>query len=168
MNLDDMPTIAAGTYGLAAYNAGLGGLNQLNHIGLPNQWQVDDAAVRRITAPQQVTPTSAPKKETAPMTAKTALRVIQVFVADPDQKLPADKRLLYMGQIVPTDATDEELFYELGIKDMLDKHNAVRTATKDKTAKNTEKDVFLEPIRVRDLVMTVVTLASFPERAPAA
>lgn len=85
-----------------------------------------------------------------------------MFIVDPSEQVPLDKAVLYQGDEQLTDLTDEELFMEIGIKPMLDKHNDVRTETIDKKATaKAGRDVFLEPIRIRDLKMVVSTLAAF-------
>ena len=92
----------------------------------------------------------------------SSFRLARVFIVDPDDRLPLDKRVLYAGPEITTDLTDQELFFEVEIKDRLDKHNVIRKDTVDKeTSKSKDKDVFLEPIRIRDLKMVVVTLAQF-------
>lgn len=91
-----------------------------------------------------------------------ASRIVKVFIADPNENLPLDKRILYSGDEKLTDLTDQELFFEVPIKELLDAHNAVRAATRDR--KQTEKfgrEVFLEPVRIRDLKMVVTTVAEF-------
>lgn len=88
-------------------------------------------------------------------------RLVKVFIADPNESLPLENRLLYKGDEKITDLTDQELFYEIDIKNILEKHNAVRTATVDKATKSREKPEMLEPARVRDLRMQVIVLAQF-------
>ena len=86
-------------------------------------------------------------------------RLIKVIIVDPDENVPLEKCLLYSGEEKLTDLTDQELFYEIEIKDMLDDHNEVRAKIVDKTVK--ERTEYLEPIKVRDLRMVVVTVAQF-------
>lgn len=89
-------------------------------------------------------------------------RVVKVFVADPDPKVPADKSLLYTGTEHVTDLTDQELFFEVDIKPLLEKHNTERAKLVDKEASTKfGKEVFLEPVKIRDLRMTVVVVAAF-------
>lgn len=83
-------------------------------------------------------------------------RIVQVFIADPDEKVPLKHALLYEGQAHLTDLTDQELFFEINIKEILDKHNALRITLKDKDSK---EESYLDPVRIRDLKMTVVTIA---------
>jgi hypothetical protein len=89
-------------------------------------------------------------------------RVVQVYVVDPDERVPIEGALLYEGEAKFTDATDQELFFELPIKELLDEHNTVRQKlTDEKASMASGRDVTLKPIRIRDLKMTVVTLAAF-------
>lgn len=97
---------------------------------------------------QEKTPMSTPKR-----------RLVQVFIADPDENVPLDKSLLYSGEQKLTDATDEELFFEIEIKAILEKHNAERTQFVNKKVK--ERTEFLEPVKIRDLKMVVVNVATF-------
>ena len=89
-------------------------------------------------------------------------RIVRVYIVDSDQNLPLDKAILFQGNEQLTDLTDEELFLEIGIKPLLEGHNAVRALTLDKKASTKAgKDVHLEPIRIRDLKMVVSTVAAF-------
>jgi len=92
----------------------------------------------------------------------SSLRIVRVIIADPDPNLPLENRVLHDSKEITTDLDDRELFFEINIKEKLDAHNAVRAKTIDKDAsKEKTKDVFLEPLRIRDLKMTVVTVAQF-------
>ena len=86
-------------------------------------------------------------------------RLVQVFISDPDENVPLDNALLFSGPQKMTDLTDQELFFELDIKLILDTHNAIRTTIKNKTIK--ERTEFLEPTRVSKLKMVVVNVATF-------
>jgi hypothetical protein len=89
-------------------------------------------------------------------------RIVQVFIADTTEDIPLDNGLLHQGEPKFTDLTDEELFFEIGMKDLLDKHNEIREKTLDKKAtKKSGRDVYLEPARIRDLKMVVVDIAVF-------
>lgn len=99
------------------------------------------------------------EKETKPV---STARIVKVFIADTNDNLPLESRVLYKGDEKLTDLTDQELFFEVPIKELLDTHNAVRAKTQDK--KQTEKfgrEIFLEPARIRDLKMVVVNVAQF-------
>lgn len=89
-------------------------------------------------------------------------RLVQVFIVDPDDDLPLEDALLYQGEQKLTDLTDQELFFEIEIKKIMDVHNKKRAKTLDKdTMKVTGKESFLDPVRIRDLKMTVVEVAVF-------
>lgn len=89
-------------------------------------------------------------------------RIVQVFIVDPDDKVPLEEAMLFESEPKLTDLTDQELFFEVSIKNILDAHNEVRKVTLDKKATaQTGKDVFLEPVKIRDLAMTVVEIATF-------
>jgi hypothetical protein len=89
----------------------------------------------------------------------TKLRIVKVIIADVDENIPLDKRVLYSGEEKITDATDQELFFEIDIKNILDKHNEYRVTLKDKSVK--ERVENLEPVKIRDLRMVVVNVATF-------
>jgi hypothetical protein len=96
------------------------------------------------------------------MADKTNRRIVQVFIADPNDNVPLDKSVLYTGEQKLTDLNDTELFFEVPIAELLKKHNAIRSTTLDKDAsKKAGKDVVLDPARIRDLKMVVVTVAQF-------
>lgn len=87
-------------------------------------------------------------------------RIVQVFIVDPDEKMPLKESLLYKGDVELTDSTNEELFFEIEIKSLLIEHNKRRREIEDKKADSKEKK-YLEPIRIRELSMTVVNIAEF-------
>lgn len=89
----------------------------------------------------------------------TPRRLVQVFIADPHPDVPLAQALLYEGKQQLTDATDQELFFEIDIKGILDAHNVERIKLVDKSVK--ERTQLLEPARIRDLKMTVVNIATF-------
>ena len=86
-------------------------------------------------------------------------RLIQVFIVDPDPKVPLEKRLIYKGDQKLTDLNDSELFFEIDIKTILDEHNKVRGTIVDKTVK--ERTEYLEPTRIGKLKMNVTEIAKF-------
>lgn len=89
-------------------------------------------------------------------------RIVKVFVVDPDQRVPAEQSLLAQSEEQFTDKTDQELFFDLDIRDSLAKHNEARVKIIDKQATaRSGRDVFLEPIKIRDLKMQVVQIAQF-------
>lgn len=86
-------------------------------------------------------------------------RIVQVFIADINPNIPVEERLLYKGEPKFTDMTDQELFFELDIKELLAKHNEKRIKIIDKSVK--DRTQYLEPARVRDLKMATVTITAF-------
>lgn len=154
----ELPTIATGTYAATA-------LNLASAIGVDNAggWVAHPPErmqefVRRVQVAPQIaqTITATPTKEKPVMASR---RLVQVFIADPDENVPVADCLLHRGEPVLTDATDQELFFEIDIKTILDAHNAKRVKLIDKKVK--ERTENLEPAKIRDLKMTVVTIATF-------
>lgn len=89
-------------------------------------------------------------------------RIVKVFIADPHPDVPMDKALLHKGDEKWTDSTNEELYFEIPINDLLKTHNAERVKWLDKEAtRKAGKDIYLEPVRIRDLKMVVVEIAKF-------
>lgn len=94
--------------------------------------------------------------------ANNKRRIVQVFICDPNENVPLEKSLIHKGDQQLTDATDQELYFEIDLKNILTTHNLERTTWIDKEAsKKSGKDIFLEPIKIRDLKMIVTTLAEF-------
>jgi hypothetical protein len=112
--------------------------------------------------PAQAYVDSETQKVKAPPAMPTPVRIVKVFIADTDERLPLNKRILHTGEEQLTDLTDQELFFEVPIAELLKTHNALRMQTIDKkAAAKSDHEVFLEPVRIRDLKMVVVTVASF-------
>lgn len=111
----------------------------------------------------QVITDGATTTATKPKKAKEAMsqrRYVRVIIADPDENVPLEHSVLYDGKEHLTDLTDQELFFaidDLNIR--LKNHNERRITFKDKKVK--ERVEFLEPARIRDLRMVVVTVAQF-------
>lgn len=101
------------------------------------------------------------RSETETMTNLTR-RIVQVFIADPNENVPLESSVLYSGEQKLTDLTDSELFFEAPIVEKLKAHNEKRVTWLDKEAsKRAGKDVLLDAARIRDLKMVVVTIAQF-------
>ncbi len=120
--------------------------------------QVVGATYKRTRGLQDEISTYGVQKE-IPMATPVTRRLVQVIIVDPNDNIPLDQCLLYNGTPKLTDATDQELFYEIEIKDLLAKHNEKRIKIVDKKVK--ERTEHLEPAKIRDLKMVVVTIASF-------
>jgi hypothetical protein len=87
-------------------------------------------------------------------------RLVEVYVVDPDRNLPVEKSIVYQSGRIMTDSTDSDLFFESGLLELLAKHNEIREKT-TVMDKYQGKKIPLEPIKISDLNMTVVTIASF-------
>ena len=154
MKYDDMPSLASAAHTHT--------LSNLNNLGAPQTFAATTAAMpfqagKAHAFPPPVAqwaPTINPKKE-KPMPR----RIIQDFIADPDDNVPLEKSMLFAGDQKLTDATDQELFFEIDMRTVLDQHNKVRTTLIDKKIK--DRTEYLEPAKIRDLKMVVVTVATF-------
>lgn len=94
------------------------------------------------------------------------IRIVKVFIADTNENIPLEQQLVYRGDEKLTDLTDQELYFELNMNDLLAKHNEKRRKIVDKkVAEKSGRDVYLEPARIRDLNMVVVNIASFGKNA---
>lgn len=85
-------------------------------------------------------------------------RLVKVMIVDPDLNVPVDNAVLVNEPEKITDLDDQELFFELDIKTILTNHNNYRTTLTDKKSKDNDT---LEPIRIKDLKMMVLTIAEF-------
>lgn len=89
-------------------------------------------------------------------------RLVRVFLVDPNESVPLDASMLYKSEEKLTDLTDQELFFEIPVQELLTKHNALRVTLVDKAGtKRSNKDVMLEPAKIRDLTMTVLVLETW-------
>lgn len=99
-------------------------------------------------------------KETTMEKEKT--RLVRVIIIDPDENVPLEERILINEPEKLTDLTNQELFFQYEIQKTLDVHNTVRAKIIDKKAtEKAGKDIYLEPIKIRDLRMVVVEIAVF-------
>lgn len=109
----------------------------------------------------QLFPQQHQQQETT-MPTNTSRRFVQVFIADPNENVPLEESVLFKGDQKLTDLTDTELFFEVPIAETLKAHNEKRVKWLDKDAsKKAGKDVLLDPVKIRDLKMVVVTIAQF-------
>ena len=95
----------------------------------------------------------------------TKLRIVRLYLADLNFSLPLDQHIVWEKSDFMTDLDDSELLQETlietPIKQFIDAHNERRIKVKDKTRSTKDNEVFLEPARMRDLNLHVVTIASF-------
>ena len=117
---------------------------------------------QELAAAKPAAPAAAAAPKPVQKEKEVATRIVKVYIADTNDNLKVSDQLLHRGQEHLTDATDQELFFEIPINEILKTHNELRAGTRDrKASEKAGKDIFLEPIRIRDLKMVVVTVASF-------
>lgn len=163
--IQELPSISSSSY----YSAPVDSTALLTGqaiTGSPSQWALDiesrhkDGVLRWIDdRAKNHQPAAAPARQKEP---KVTARIVKVYIADPTEDLPLESRVLHSGDEQLTDLTDQELFFEIPIADLLKKHNDKRKLTIDKKATaKLGREVYLEPVRIRDLKMVVVTVAAF-------
>ncbi len=166
MAVRDLPTITDTSHSHSVYGLGNLAAPMMAHAGTSAatdviRWDNMQAVAahtpiqRRIEAAVAGQPMP-PKPKKEPIVTR---RLVQVFIADPDENVPLEKALLYSGPQKFTDATDQELFFEIDIKSILDNYNDERVKIVNKKVK--ERTEMLEPVKIRDLKMTVVNIATF-------
>jgi hypothetical protein len=173
MAAGDMPMFSASNYASTAYGGiGVGGFDwspssQAHAANLISQLK-EEMPKKSIGRKKAVTfddddddTDGYPPKQTNMETQVTApaRRLVQVIIVDPNENIPLDQCLLYKGDPKLTDATDQELFFELDIKQLLSAHNENRIKAVDKKVK--DRTEYLEAAKVRDLKMVVVNIATF-------
>lgn len=144
--MNELPSITTGSYTSTGVSTG-----QLFGAFGGQQQPLNTRAAESMLQQLQAT-----TKETYTM------RIVKVFIADPNENIPLEKRVIHSGEEKLTDLTDQELFFEVPIAELLKAHNGLRSKTIDK--KQSEKfgrDIYLEPVRIKDLKMVVVAIAQF-------
>ena len=93
----------------------------------------------------------------------TGRRLVRVMIVDPETQVPLDGCVLYSEPEKLTDMTNQELFFAIpDFQTKVAEYNKKRVKMLDKEAsKKFGRDIYLEPIKIRDLKMVVVTVASF-------
>lgn len=148
---DNMPTMLASTSASSTYSAG----DLSNAFVNEGQAALGNSIIRTAIFQQN---TQNPQNQLPKGVPMSQRRIVQVFIADPNENIPLDDCLIYKGEEKLTDATDQELFFELDIRTLLEQHNAKRVKIMDKKVK--DRTEFLEPVKVRELKMVVVTVAN--------
>lgn len=153
MATGDFPTLLACSYASTSYNPLQGLAGEVKQMFPPLMNEIDFKRQKQQleSLAKGIQPKEPPKMPNR--------RVVQVFIADTDENVPLDKALLYKGDPKFTDLTDQELFFEIDIKEILSAYNAERVKLLNKKVK--ERTEYLEPVKIRDLKMTVVTIAQF-------
>lgn len=174
MNTDDLPEMAPSAYTSTSYRLGNdqlgahvglqatsgGGAQDAYHLTLnAQQWQT------HVMPPQKFLHDLVSKNEGPDMPDKAADkdkdRLVRVVIADTNKSVPMERRVIYKSEEFYTDLSDVELYYEADVMSLLRKHNEYRTTLIDKATEGNRKERHLDPARVRDLHMAVVTIASF-------
>lgn len=156
----DFPTMLASTYGSSSSTTALDGFSNNTASLTDTAEQLNSLMAMprvrgRIFSPFETHESINPQTQEQVM----ARRVVQVYIADPNENIPLEDSLIYQGSQKLTDSTDQELFYEIDIKNLLDAYNVKRVKIVDKKVK--ERTQYLEPVKIRELKMVVVTVASF-------
>lgn len=160
----EMPTFMATTYGdPSVFSKRVSSGGQQNYWGgAPNEdmirrfvEQAQEHKRPRSTFPSLADHETA-EKEDEPMSDR---RLVRVLVVDPHEDVPTDSALLYDSKEVFTDKTDQELYFDVPMAKLLKEHNEKRTKVVDKSVK--DRTEHLEPARIRDLKLLVITLAEF-------
>jgi hypothetical protein len=151
----DMPTFVAASYG-EALPAADAWANIIHRNPIPAEPVVRQANLGRL---EKAILKARPQPETETQAMTTERRLVRVLVVDPDELVPNADALLFDSKEMFTDKTDQELFFGIGIDKFLEQHNGKRTKIVNKTIK--DRTEHLEPARIRDLKMLVLTLAKF-------
>jgi hypothetical protein len=103
-----------------------------------------------------------PNRLGKPLIKSMSKRLVRVFLVDPNASVPLESSMLFKCEEKLTDLTDQELFFEMPVQELLAQHNALRVTLVDKEAsKRSNKEVLLEPAKIRDLTMTVLVLETW-------
>lgn len=155
MAMGDLPLMGSSAYTSTTTPLHMMGLVGMGDTSAVNPFVPDDN-FRRILGqlPQQKHQV---KQESN--VAEPSRRMVKVVIVDTNENIPLDQCVLYSGEEKVTDATDQELFFEIDIKELLAKHNEKRVKVVDKKVK--ERTEYLEPAKIRDLKMVVVNIAQF-------
>lgn len=156
---NNLPQMTASTYVSNVFDGMGTAIGVPNNLGWQQQKLNENIVVEALRAQQELKQQAKPQVVKLPKEKPVGRRIIKVIIIDPDEKVPLEKCVLYSGEEKLTDLNDQELFFEIDIKNKLDAHNEERKKLIDKSVK--ERKEHLEPIKIRDLRMVVVTVASF-------
>lgn len=167
MAIGDVPSIASSAYSSTAYGLGAsGGLTETENTSVAaGQWITLGGAggnpLAALVQPraQVIREQHTHRDQHKELMMAVSCRFVRVLIVDPNENVPLEDRIVYRGEEKFTDLTDTELYFELDIKDLLARHNEKRIKMIDKSVK--ERTEHLEPVKVRDLKMVVVNIASF-------
>lgn len=157
--IGDMPSISNASHSHTAYGLGARDFGGTTTLAMPPFTLSDSHPAGLVSSPHMLAQAQNFQPQQENIMAPAARRLVQVFIADPDLNVPLEQSMLYSGDQKLTDATDQELYFEIDMKSILDKHNEVRTKIINKKVK--ERTEYLEPVKIRDLKMVVVNVAAF-------
>lgn len=167
MSTGEMPSLSSSVRSASMYDLDLAGagispttLSPRALLGRTRSLRPDNFATAQQLA--EMYPASAvehmpPQQEQIVMA--NIRRLVQVYIVDPHDSVPLADCMLYKGDEKITDSNDQELFFDIDLKSILEAHNAKRTKLVNKAIK--DRTEHLEPVRIRDLKMNVVTIAQF-------
>jgi hypothetical protein len=171
MDLSDLPNFTASNYtttvtrGDTGNNFNMWTGDSTDPYAVPEQFYRRFNAHKAVGAIASIGNCAQPKED--PMSATNKLRVVRIFLVDPDERIPVDKRILHKTEEMITDATDQELFHGIPVADLLKDHNMLRATIEWEDGEGKSK-TGIKDARIRDLVMSVTTIAQFDGRpAPA-
>lgn len=89
-------------------------------------------------------------------------KLVQVYVVDPDVRVPDEKAVLYESKEFVTIETEDEIRDGLDLKGMLKKHNEVRVKILDEVRTDeSDRDIFLRKIRIKDISIQILDILTF-------
>lgn len=89
-------------------------------------------------------------------------RLVEVFVVDPHLDVADEESVLYHQEAFVTSKSDNDLLFEINVKELLDAHNVKRVKMVDETkSEGRDKDVMLKKAKVSDLSMRVREVGTF-------
>lgn len=153
-----MPSFASSVHSHSVYDPNLlaaqadGDLSKLSNFGQASAGNAQ-ASIGTILAKKTL------EQQGFVMTVNVPRRLVRVLVVDPSADVPLENSVLYKGDEQLTDLNDQELFFSIDIQGLLKVHNEARVKVVDKHVK--DRTEFLEPAKIRDLKMIVVTIAQF-------
>lgn len=154
----EMAAISAAGYGTANwYNSADVTDNGLKPLQLNSGMSINEQA-NQIEAYQRLQRLTNGQQKYKGDEQEFMTRIVRIFVLDPEENLPLEKRILHKSEEKLTELTDQELWMmEVPVKEIVETHNAYRITVENKKAtEKAGKPVMLEPVKIRDLRMVVV------------
>lgn len=89
-------------------------------------------------------------------------RLVEIIAVDRDVNVPFDKAVIFQGERRITDLSDHELMFEAKLDEALATYNQYRVTVRDEDRSATARsDVYLKPLRLKDLRAIVITHAAW-------